>query len=262
MLQQCCYSCHLVHIPTLHVTRAPHTPRPATPQVIWGNVNPQWGETHNLYVQQRSKALLKLRVVDKNKLMSDVDLGVVMTGLDALLAKPGRCVELPLKGAGCCCCCCSCIQLGASCSDSRCLLDMIVLWGVADSAELEHNCTQLLGPTHVEPMAVNAMHVPAPAASSQAWPQCACCPRLLVYAHAGTNAQGKLVVSALFLPFSDDLIEAAVAEDTKKAPEMPAEVAQISTQLEVAMAVQDQLSSTVQQLATDLQQKVRQLWLG
>jgi Ca2+-dependent lipid-binding protein len=66
--------------------------------VIWGNVNPQWRETHNLYVQERSKALLKLRVVDKNKLMSDVDLGVVMIGLNALLAKPGRQVELPLKG--------------------------------------------------------------------------------------------------------------------------------------------------------------------
>lgn len=37
-------------------------------------------------------------MMDKNKLMSDVDLGVVMTGLDALLGKPGRRVELPLKG--------------------------------------------------------------------------------------------------------------------------------------------------------------------
>lgn len=82
---------------------------------------------------------------------------------------------------------------------------------------------------------------------------------LLAYASAGTNAQGKLLVSALFLPFSEELIEAAVAEDTKKAPEMPEEVAQISTQLKVAMAVQDQLTSTVQQLATDLQQKVRRL---
>jgi len=67
-------------------------------QVIWGDVNPQWGETHNLYVQQRSKAILKLRVIDKNKLMSDVDLGAVMTGLQTLLEKPGRRVELPLKG--------------------------------------------------------------------------------------------------------------------------------------------------------------------
>lgn len=84
------------------------------PQVIWGNVNPQWGETHNLYVQERSKALLKLRVVDKNKLMSDVDLGVVMTGLDALLAKPGRRVELPLKGEGCGCCSYSWVSLVAT----------------------------------------------------------------------------------------------------------------------------------------------------
>lgn len=68
-------------------------------QVIWGDVNPQWGETHNLYVQQRSKAILKLRVIDKNKLMSDVDLGVVMLGLQTLLEKPGRRLELPLKGA-------------------------------------------------------------------------------------------------------------------------------------------------------------------
>lgn len=65
---------------------------------MWGNLNPSWKETHYLYVQQRSKVLLKLRVIDKNKLMSDVDLGVVMTGLDALLDKPGRKVELPLKG--------------------------------------------------------------------------------------------------------------------------------------------------------------------
>lgn len=50
--------------------------------------------------QERPKALLKLRVMDKNKLMSDVDLGAVMTGLDALLEKPGRRVELPLKGGG------------------------------------------------------------------------------------------------------------------------------------------------------------------
>lgn len=69
-------------------------------QVVWGDVNPLWkSETHNLYVQERGKALLKLRVLDKNKLMSDVDLGAVMTGLDVLLEKPGRRVELPLKGA-------------------------------------------------------------------------------------------------------------------------------------------------------------------
>lgn len=54
-----------------------------------------------MYVQERSKALLKLRVMDKNKLMSDVDLGAVMTGLDALLEKPGRRVQLPLKGVHC-----------------------------------------------------------------------------------------------------------------------------------------------------------------
>jgi hypothetical protein len=74
---------------------------------------------------------------------------------------------------------------------------------------------------------------------------------------AGNNAQGKLVVSALFLPFSDEIIEAAVAEDVKKAPEAPEEVTQIAKQLEVAMAVQDVLTLKVQQVATDLQQKVR-----
>lgn len=76
-------------------------------------------------------------------------------------------------------------------------------------------------------------------------------------ARAGKNAQGQLVVSALFLPFTDEFIEAAVAEDTKKAPEAPEEVTQLATQLEVAMAMQDQFTSTVQQMATDLQQKVR-----
>lgn len=64
------------------------------------------------------------------------------------------------------------------------------------------------------------------------------------------------MVSALFLPFTDDIIEAAVAEDTMKAPEAPEEVSQMAAQLEVAMAVQDQLTSKVQQLASDLQQKV------
>lgn len=67
-------------------------------QVVWGDVNPTWKETYYLYVQQRAKAVLKLRVIDKNKLRSDIDLGVVMTGLDTLLDKPGRKVELPLRG--------------------------------------------------------------------------------------------------------------------------------------------------------------------
>lgn len=70
-------------------------------QVVWGNLNPTWKETYYLYVQQRPKAVLKLRVIDKNKLRSDIDLGVVMTGLDTLLDKPGRKVELPLKGGTC-----------------------------------------------------------------------------------------------------------------------------------------------------------------
>jgi hypothetical protein len=73
---------------------------------------------------------------------------------------------------------------------------------------------------------------------------------------AGNNAQGQLVVSALFLPFSDEIIEAAVAEDVMKAPEAPEEVTQIAKQLEVALAVQDQLTTKVQQMAADLQQKV------
>lgn len=73
----------------------------------------------------------------------------------------------------------------------------------------------------------------------------------------GTNAQGKLIVSALFLPFSDEIVDAAVADDAKQAPEAPEEVTQMATQLEVAMAVQDQLTSKVQKIAADIQQKVR-----
>lgn len=73
---------------------------------------------------------------------------------------------------------------------------------------------------------------------------------------AGTNAQGHLVVSALFLPFAEEIIDAAIADETKRAPEAPEEVTQIATQLEVAMAVQDQLTSKVQEIATDLKQKV------
>lgn len=79
-------------------------------------------------------------------------------------------------------------------------------------------------------------------------PHAVCC--------AGTNAQGHLVVSALFLPFAEEIIDAAIADETKRAPEAPEEVTQIATQLEVAMVVQDQLSSKVQELATDLKQKV------
>ena len=40
--------------------------------MIWGDLNPKWNETYYLYVQQRAKSTLKLRVLDKNKLMSDV----------------------------------------------------------------------------------------------------------------------------------------------------------------------------------------------
>lgn len=60
----------------------------------------------------------------------------------------------------------------------------------------------------------------------------------------------------MFLPFSDAMVDAAVADDTKKPPEAPEEVTQIATRLEVAMAMQDQLTSKVQQIATDLQEKV------
>lgn len=96
-------------------------------QVVWGDVSPKWAETHYLYVQERAKALLKLRVIDKNKLMSDVDLGVVMTGLQPLLDKPGRKVELPLKGMCMCVrvyvCMCACVGVtsgvNACCSVSE-----------------------------------------------------------------------------------------------------------------------------------------------
>lgn len=64
------------------------------------------------------------------------------------------------------------------------------------------------------------------------------------------------MVSALFLPFAEEIIDAAIADETKRAPEAPEQVTQIATQLEVAMAVQDQLTSKVQEIATDLKQKV------
>lgn len=69
-------------------------------QVLWGNLDPQWGESHVLYVpKDASQAVLRLRVVDKNKLVADVDLGAAMTGLAPLLDQPGQRVTLPLKGA-------------------------------------------------------------------------------------------------------------------------------------------------------------------
>jgi hypothetical protein len=81
------------------------------PQVQWGQLNPQWGETHTLYVPKAAggssggggPVLLKLRVLDKNKLVSDVDLGVVMTSLGPLLEAPGEKVTLPLRGVAALC---------------------------------------------------------------------------------------------------------------------------------------------------------------
>jgi hypothetical protein len=189
---------------------------------VWGDVNPVWKkETHNLYVPQRSKAVLKLRVIDKNKLRSDIDLGVVMTGLDVLLDKPGRKVELPLKGGA------VHRQGGAVESNAFCP------W-VAGAAA----CLVVAVVLSMRMLDVSVC--PYPAVS--------CC--------AGTNAQGHLVVSALFLPFAEEIIDAAIADETMQAPEAPEEVSQLATQFELASQLQDELTAKVQEIATDLKQKV------
>jgi hypothetical protein len=44
------------------------------------------------------KDVLRLRVIDKNKLISDVDLGVVMMPVAALMEQQGQQLQLDLKG--------------------------------------------------------------------------------------------------------------------------------------------------------------------
>jgi Ca2+-dependent lipid-binding protein len=75
----------------------------ATTAVRWGELSPSWDETHTLYVSNVEKDVLRLRVIDKNKLISDVDLGVVMMPVAALMEQQGQQLQLELKG-GCAVC--------------------------------------------------------------------------------------------------------------------------------------------------------------
>lgn len=71
----------------------------ATTDVLWGQLEPAWHETHTLYVRDASRDAVRLRVIDKNKLASDVELGLAVLPLQTLLDAPGRRVTVPLQGA-------------------------------------------------------------------------------------------------------------------------------------------------------------------
>jgi Ca2+-dependent lipid-binding protein len=86
----------------------------ATTAVRWGDLSPSWDEMHTLYVTNAEKDVLRLRVIDKNKLISDVDLGVVMMPVAALIEQQGQQLELELKGRRHAClfhamCKCACV---------------------------------------------------------------------------------------------------------------------------------------------------------
>lgn len=70
----------------------------AITSIIWGDVNPTWNETHTLYITDKERDLVRLRVLDKNQLLHDVDLGVVVVSVSELLDNEGQEVRLELKG--------------------------------------------------------------------------------------------------------------------------------------------------------------------
>eukprot|EP00877_Chromochloris_zofingiensis_P011591 jgi/Chrzof1/6686/Cz19g05210.t1 len=49
----------------------------ATTAVAWNNTTPIWNQSFYLYVRSADEDALRLRVLDKNRLLSDVDLGTV-----------------------------------------------------------------------------------------------------------------------------------------------------------------------------------------
>jgi hypothetical protein len=67
-------------------------------QVKWGELEPVWEETFTLYVPRKEKQILRLRMIDKNKLLSDVDMGTVMVAISDLIEKPGQKLALQLQG--------------------------------------------------------------------------------------------------------------------------------------------------------------------
>eukprot|EP00878_Enallax_costatus_P017820 GHUV01018726.1.p1 GENE.GHUV01018726.1~~GHUV01018726.1.p1 ORF type:complete len:547 (+),score=166.08 GHUV01018726.1:131-1771(+) len=135
----------------------------ATTSVLWGDVNPTWNETHTLYVTDKSRDILRLRALDKNQLLHDVDLGVVMVSVAELLENEGREMKFELKG---------------------------------------------------------------------------------------TNAQGVLTVSAEFLPFSEELLDAATAEGTQiPTAGGPEGLAAFEDQLQTALEVQETVVTEVTKAA-------------
>eukprot|EP00775_Hariotina_reticulata_P003437 gene3437-3709_t len=70
-----------------------------TTEVKWGELEPVWEQTFTLYVPRKEKQILRLRMIDKNKLLSDVDMGTVMVPISTLTEKPGQKVTLQLRGS-------------------------------------------------------------------------------------------------------------------------------------------------------------------
>lgn len=70
----------------------------ATTSVLWGDLDPTWNESHTLYVTNTDRDVLRLRVLDKNNLLSDVDLGVVMISVAELLENENQEMTLELRG--------------------------------------------------------------------------------------------------------------------------------------------------------------------
>lgn len=158
----------------------------AATDVRWGELSPAWGSTHTLYVTCASTDVLKLRVIDKNKLISDVDLGTVMVPLPQLLATPGARLELPLRGACAPARAETRVHGRAACMHGRSGTDS---WKRACGA-----CSPLSTPTTCCAAAAACTHA---------------------HARAGGNAQGSVTVSAELLPFSSEVLDAAVAADTQ-----------------------------------------------
>ncbi|KAF6250498.1 hypothetical protein COO60DRAFT_1705829 [Scenedesmus sp. NREL 46B-D3] len=129
----------------------------ATTAVRWGDTSPAWDETHTLYVSDIETDVLRLRVIDKNNLLSDVDLGVAMMPVAALMQQQGQQLDLELKGS---------------------------------------------------------------------------------------NAQGTLTVSAEFLPFSESLLDATVAEDTQMPAVPDAGLAVIEDKLDAVAELQEEVAAS------------------
>lgn len=68
-------------------------------QVKWKTTEAFWGETFRLFVRDASKDILRLRVFDKNNIITDVDLGAAAVPVAALQDGQLKRMDVPLRGA-------------------------------------------------------------------------------------------------------------------------------------------------------------------